>query len=89
MNAEMKRRWPLEPLAAGKRSLRRASKKRAVKTTTSGSLVLWIAYAIKCASGGHDVAAPAIPVFANMGTLGQENSAPMKRPHIFDKSSYP
>ena len=87
MNAEIKRRWPLEPLAAGKRSLRRASKKSAVKTTTSGNLVRWIAYAIKWASGGHDVAAPAMPVFANMGTLGHENKAPMKRPHIFDRSS--
>jgi hypothetical protein len=43
MNAEMKRRWPLDPRAVGNRSFNLARRKRAVKTTTSGSLVRWIA----------------------------------------------
>jgi hypothetical protein len=43
MKAEMKRRCPLEPRAAGKRSFNLARRKRDVKTTTSGSLVRCIA----------------------------------------------
>jgi hypothetical protein len=90
MKAEMNSRWPLEPRAAGKRSFNLARRKREVKTTTSGSLVRWIAYAMKCAKGGHGaLPLPGIDPLRNIGTFGQEKRAPIKRPHIFDRSSYP
>jgi hypothetical protein len=90
MKAEMKRRWPEEPRAAGKRSLRRERRKSDVKTTVSGKRVRCMAYAIKFARGGQGVCGEDAPVedwFA--GTGGQEKSAEMKRQAILEMSSKP
>jgi hypothetical protein len=90
MKAEMNKRWPLKPRAVGNRSFNRVRRKREMKTTTSGSLVRWVTYAMKCARGGHG-ALPLLGIdpLRNIGTLEHENKAPIKRPHIFDRSSYP
>jgi hypothetical protein len=52
MKAEMKRRCPDEPRAAGKRVFNRCSKSRAAKVTIEGRRVRWSAYATKCARAG-------------------------------------
>lgn len=52
MKAEIKSRWPEEPLAAGKRDLRRDRRKRAVNVTDGWRRVRWRAYAMKLARRG-------------------------------------
>ena len=47
MKAEMKSRWPDEPLAAGKRALRRCKRNSDTYVTLSGKRVWCNAYALK------------------------------------------
>lgn len=76
MKAEMKRRWPEEPLAAGKRDLSRERRKRAVKVTEGCRRVRCSAYATKLArSGVGDWGV----VVDGGGRSGHENSARMNR----------
>ena len=52
MNAEMKRRWPDDPRAAGKRVFNRWRRSKAAKVTIFGRRVRWSAYATKWARVG-------------------------------------
>jgi len=47
MYAEIKRRWPDEPRAEGKRAFKRWRRTRAAKVTAGWSFVRWRAYAMK------------------------------------------
>jgi hypothetical protein len=65
MRAEMNRRWPDEPRAAGNRVFSRCSSCRAAKVTMDGNRVRCRAYATKLASAG--VGAPGATAVGILG----------------------
>jgi hypothetical protein len=69
MSAEMKSRWPDEPLAAGYRVFNRCSSNRAAKVTIEERRVRYRAYATKRASSGVG-----LPRCVAVGMLGHWKS---------------
>jgi len=75
MKAEINRRWPEDPRAAGNFDLSLERRKRAVNVTETCNLVRWSAYAMKMASVGFEV------VVVAGSRSGHENRAHTNRRH--------
>lgn len=86
MNALMKRRWPEEPRAAGKRAFRRCSRYSAANVTDVCRRVRCSAYAMKLPSAGDGAGGMDVD---SGGRSGHVNRCVTNREHSFAVSSCP